>query len=209
MQTLFQDLRYGARMLLKSPGFTLIAVLTLAMGIGANVAIFSVVNAVLIRPLPFREPDRLVWSWGNIRNGGNRASVSPLDYLDYRSQNHTFEDFAAMISVPISANLTGNGEPQRLTAAGVTGNFFQALGVPATLGRTLLLENEKTGHDQVAVLSYALWQNRFGADPGIINKRITLDGKSIEVIGIMPRDFGFPATTEIWLPLNFDVQPGL
>ncbi|HJZ83081.1 MAG TPA: ABC transporter permease [Pyrinomonadaceae bacterium] len=209
MNTLFQDLRYGARMLLKRPGFTVVAIATLALGIGVNTAIFSLINAVLIRPLPFREPDRLVWSWGNIRNGSNRASVSPLDYLDYRQQNRTFEQFAAMISVPISANLTGNGEPLRLSAAGVTGNFFQALGVQPALGRTFLLENEKPGSDQVVVLSHALWQKRFGGDTGIISRRITLDDKSYEVIGVMPPDFEFPATTEIWAPLNFDNQPGL
>ncbi|HEX3228968.1 MAG TPA: ABC transporter permease [Pyrinomonadaceae bacterium] len=209
METLIQDIRYGLRSLWKRPGFTAVALITLALGIGANTAIFSLINAVLIRPLPFREPDRLVWSWGNIRNGGNRASVSPLDYLDYRQQNRTFEEFAAMISVPLSANLTGGGEPQRLTAAGVTGNFFQAVGVQPALGRTLMLENESTGRDQVAVLSYGLWQKRFGGDPGIINQKIALDGKSFEVLGVMPRDFDFPATTEVWVPLNFDAQPGL
>jgi putative ABC transport system permease protein len=209
METLIQDIRYGLRGLWKRPGFTAVALITLALGIGANTAIFSLINAVLIRPLPFREPDRLVWSWGNIRNGGNHASVSPLDYLDYRKQNHTFEEFAAMISVPLSANLTGSGEPQRLTAAGVTGNFFQALGVQPALGRTMMLENEGNGRDQVAVLSYGLWQKRFGGDPGIVNQRITLDGKSFEVLGVMPRDFEFPATTEVWVPLNFEAQPGL
>jgi putative ABC transport system permease protein len=209
METLIQDIRYGLRGLWKRPGFTAVALITLALGIGANTAIFSLINAVLIRPLPFPQPDRLVWSWGNIRNGGNRASVSPLDYLDFRQQNRSFEEFAAMISVPLSANLTGGGEPQRLTAAGVTGNFFQALGVQPALGRTLMLENESTGRDQVAVLSYGLWQKRFAGDPGIINQRIALDGKSFEVLGVMPRDFDFPATTEVWVPLNFEAQPGL
>jgi putative ABC transport system permease protein len=209
METLIKDIRYGLRGLWKRPGFTGVALITLALGIGANTAIFSLINAVLIRPLPFPEPDRLVWTWGNIRNGGNRASVSPLDYLDYRNQNRTFEQFAAMISVPISANLTGGGEPQRLSGAGVTGNFFQALGVQPALGRTFLIENERTGRDQVAVLSYGLWQKRFGGDPEIINKRVTLDNKSFEVIGVMPRDFEFPATAEVWLPLNFDAHPGL
>src|SRR6476620_11648740 len=209
MDTLIKDIRYGLRGLWKRPGFTVIALITLALGIGANTAIFSLINGVLIRPLPFREPDRLVWSWGNIRNGGNRASVSPLDYLDYRHENQTFEQFAAMISVPISANLTGGGEPERLAAAGVTGNFFQALGVPPALGRTFLLENERAGNDQVVVLSNALWQQRFGGDAGIINKKITLDDKSFDVIGVMPRDFDFPAATQIWVPLSFDTQPGL
>ncbi len=209
MDTLLKDIRYGLRSLWKRPGFTVVALITLALGIGANTAIFSLINAVLIRPLPFREPDRLVWSWGNIRNGGNRASVSPLDYLDYRHENQTFEQFGAMISVPISANLTGGGEPERLAAAGVTGNFFQTLGVAPSLGRTFQLENEKAGNDQVVVLSNALWQQRFGGDPQIINKKITLDDKSFDVIGVMPREFDFPAATQIWVPLSFDTQPGL
>ena len=165
MDTLLRDIRYGIRSLLKRPGFTAIALVALALGIGANTAIFSLVNAVLLRPLPFAEPDRLVWMFGNIRNGSNRASVAPLDYLDYRAQNTTFEEFAASLSVPLPVNLTGNGEPERLTGAGVTGNYFNVLGVQPALGRTFQLENEKTGNDQVAVLSYALWQKRFGGDP--------------------------------------------
>ncbi len=207
METLIKDIRYGLRGLLKRPGFTVVALLTLALGIGANTAIFSLINAVLIQPLPFPEPDRLVWTWGNIRNGGNRASVSPLDYLDYRHENQTFEHFAAMMS--ISANLTGSGEPERLAGAGVTANFFQAIGVQPAMGRTFQFENEKAGTDQVVVLSNALWQQRFGGDPGIVNKKITLDDKSFDVIGIMPRDFEFPTGTQLWVPLNFDSQPGL
>src|ERR1700674_2027040 len=177
MVTLRRDVRYRIRSLLKPPGSTAIALIALALGIGANTAIFSLVNAVLLRPLPFAEPDRLVWVFGNIRNGSTRASVSPLDFLDYRKQNTTLEEFAAQFSVPLSLNLTGNGEPERLTAAAVTGNYFQALGAKAASGRTFLLENEKPGSDQVAVLSYGLWQKRFGGDPGILNKTVTLDGK--------------------------------
>jgi len=122
MDALMRDLRYAIRSLWKRPGFTTVAVIALALGIGANTAIFSLINAVLLKPLPFAEPDRLVWMWGNIRNGGNRASVSPLDFLDYRKQNRTFEQFSAMLSVPLPLNLTGTGEPERLTGAGVTGN---------------------------------------------------------------------------------------
>src|SRR5262249_40899542 len=122
METLFHDMRYGIRSLTKRPGFTSIALIALALGIGANTAIFSLVNAALLRPLPFATPDRLVWVWGNIRNGGNRASVAPLDFLDYRQQNKTFEQFAAMFSGPLPVNLTGIGEPEQLTGAGVTGN---------------------------------------------------------------------------------------
>src|SRR4030095_2632916 len=126
MDTLIRDIRYGSRSLLKRPGFTAVALIALALGIGANTAIFSLVNAVLLRPLPFAEPDRLVWVWGNIRNGGNRASVSPLDFLDYPPQNNTFEEFAASFSVRL--NYTGGGEPERLEGSAVTGNYFQALG---------------------------------------------------------------------------------
>jgi putative ABC transport system permease protein len=208
METFLRDIRYGVRSLLKRPGFTAIALIALALGIGANTAIFSLVNAVLLRPLPFAEPDRLVWMWGNIRNGGNRASVSPLDFLDYRKQNTTFEEFAATFSVPVHLNLTGDGEPERLTAAGVTGNFFRALGATPEFGRTFQLENEKPGSDQVAVLSYGFWQKHFGGDPGIVNKTITLDGRTCQVLGVMPQDFSFPSA-ELWVPINFDISPGM
>jgi hypothetical protein len=194
------DVRYGIRMLLRKPGFTAVAVLTLALGVGANTAIFSVVNGVLLRPLPFAEPDQLVWMWGNIRNGGNRASVSPLDFLDYRERNETFEEFAATLSFPTPFNLTGDGEPERLNAAVATGNYFQALGVRPALGRVFMLENEKPGHDQVAVLSHGLWQRRFAGDPSIVDKTVTLDGKTFEIIGVMPREFRLPETAELWVP---------
>src|ERR1044071_1061384 len=206
METLLRDIRYGFRSMLKRPGFTAVALIALALGIGANTAIFSLVNAVLLRPLPFAEPDRLVWVYGNVRNGGNRASVSPLDFLDYRKQNTTFEEFAAQFSFPLALNLTGDGEPERLTAAGVTGNYFQALGVRAALGRTFQLENETTGREQVAVLSYGLWQKRFGGDPNIVNKTLTLDGKKIEVMGVMPQDFSFSQGTELWVPIDFNTS---
>jgi putative ABC transport system permease protein len=207
MQKFFQDLRYGARMLIQNPTFTVIAVLTLGLGIGINTAIFSVVYAVLVRPLPFSEPDRLVWVWGNIRNGGNRASVSPLDYVDYREQNSSFEHFAATFSVPTYANLTESGEPERLQVRWVTGNFFQAMGVNAALGRTFMLENEKTGNNQVVVLSYGLWQQRFGGDASLIGKSVTLDGRKFEVVGVMPPEFKFPEGATLWLPMSFDVLP--
>jgi len=209
MDALIRDLRYAIRSLLKRPGFTMVALIALALGIGANTAIFSLVNAVLLKPLPFAEPDRLVWMWGNIRNGGNRASVSPLDFLDYRRQNRTFEQFAAAFSVPLPLNLTGTGEPERLTGAGVTGNYFQALGVTPLLGRTFVLENENTGNDHVVVLSYGLWQKRFAGDTGIINKTITLDGETCAVIGVMPKEFNFPQSSELWVPLNFDRSPDM
>jgi putative ABC transport system permease protein len=209
METLLRDVRYGIRSLAKRPAFTAIALIALALGIGANTAIFTLVNAVLLRPLPFAEPDRLVWVWGNIKGGGNHASVSPLDFLDFRQQNTTFEEFAASIGVPVPLNLTGNGEPERLQGAAVTGNYFQALGVKPLLGRTFLLENEKPGSDQVVVLSYGLWQKRFGGDADIVNKTVTLGGKTCQVLGVMPQDFSFPQAAELWVPLNFDSEPGM
>src|SRR6185436_12177218 len=188
MDSLLKDIRYGFRGLLKRPGFTVIALVALALGIGANTAIFSLVNAVVLQPLPFPEPDQLVWVYGNIRNGGNRASVSPLDFLDYRNQNKTFEQFAASFVVSLPVTLTGSGEPERLQASAVTGNYFQAFAVTPALGRGFTLENEKPGQDEVAVLSYALWQKRFGGDPTIVNKTIVLENKAIQVIGVMPRE---------------------
>jgi putative ABC transport system permease protein len=209
MDSFIKDIRYGFRSLLKRPGFTAIALIALALGIGANTAIFSLVYAVALRPLPFSEPDRLVWVWGNIRNGGNRASVSPLDYLDYRNQNKTFEQFAASLSVPAAVNITGNGEPERLNASAVTGNYFDAFKVAPALGRGFTLDNEKTGQDRVAVLSYNLWQRRFGGDPEIVNKTIILDGKQSVVVGVMGRDVSLPQDAELWVPLNFDSEPGM
>ena len=207
MDTLLRDVRYGFRGFLKRPGFTIIALLALALGIGANTAIFSLVNAVVLRPLPYADPDRLVWGWGNVRNGPNRASVSPPDFLDFRSQNKTFEQFAGTLAITVPANLTGSGEPERLNGSAITGNYFQTLGVAPALGRGFTLDNERSGSDQVTILSYALWQKRFAGNPGIVNQRIVLDGKSFEVIGVMPKDLAVPQAADLWVPINFDADP--
>src|ERR1044072_2864292 len=198
MDSIIKDLRYGFRSLLKRPGFTAIALIALALGIGANTAIFSLVNAVVLQPLPYPDPDRLVWAWGNIRNAGNRASVSPLDFLDFRSQNRTFEQFAASYGIPIPVILTGGSEPERLMASGVTGNYFEAFGVAPTLGRGFSLENEKPGQDQGTVISHALWQKRFAGDPEIINKTIVVDGKARQVLGVMGESLKLPQAAELW-----------
>src|SRR4029078_899699 len=209
MDSLLKDLRYGLRSFAKRPGFTLIALVALALGIGANTAIFSLVNAVVIRPLPYREPDQLVWVYGNIRNGGNRASVSPLDFIDYRNQNKTFEQFAASGSLPMPLTLTGSGDPERIMASSVTGNYFDTFkGAPA-LGRGFSLENEKTGQDQVTVLSHAFWQKHFGGDPNVNNKTIILDSKPYQVIGVMPEGLSLPQAAELWVPMTFDVDPDM
>ncbi|HET6974623.1 MAG TPA: ABC transporter permease [Pyrinomonadaceae bacterium] len=204
MDSLIKDIRYGIRSLLKRPGFTAIALVALALGIGANTAIFSLVNAVVLRPLPFPEPDQLVWGWGFVRNGPNRASVSPLDFVDYRNQSKTFENLAAASSIPLSTNMTGNGDPERLTTYLVTGNYFDTIKIAPAIGRGFTLDNEKTGQDQVTVLSYDLWQRRFGGDPGILNKSVVLNGKATEVVGVMGKDVTLPQSADLWLPINFD-----
>ena len=207
MDSLLKDIRYGLRGLLKRPGFTVIALVALALGIGANTAIFSLVNAVVLRPLPFPESDQLVWVYGNIRNGGSRASVSPPDFIDYRTQNKMFEQFAASGTMPRPMNLTGSGDPERLMASSVTGNYFDAFKVSPALGRGFSLENEKTGQDQVTVLSYSFWQKRFAGDPQIINKTIILDSKPYQVIGVMPPGLSLPQAAELWVPMTFDGDP--
>ncbi|NOT62137.1 MAG: FtsX-like permease family protein, partial [Acidobacteria bacterium] len=206
MQTLWQDLRYGARMLLKQPGFTLIAVVTLALGIGANTAIFSVVNAVLLEPLPYGEPERLVWIWGN-RNGG-RSSVSPPDFLDYRVQQSSFEQFGASFTIASPVNLTGGSEPERLNSRIVTANYFDLLGARPRYGRVFKAEEEQYGQHRVAVLSHGLWQRRFGAEPSIVGRTISLSEEVCTVIGVMPPDFRPPLAADVWLPMPLD-HPGM
>jgi len=207
MDSIIKDIRYGVRGLLKRPGFTVIALVALALGIGANTAIFSLVNAVILRPLPFPDPDRLVWVNGSLRNISNTASVSPPDFLDYRSQNKTFEQFAASGFAALPVNFTGSGEPERLMASAVTGNYFDLFGVAPAIGRGFTLENEKPGADQVTVLSHAFWQKRFAGDTDIVGKTITLDSKSYQILGVMPAGVSFPQSAELWIPLNFDGKP--
>jgi putative ABC transport system permease protein len=201
MERLFQDLRYGVRTLFKNPGFTLVAIITLALGIGANTAIFSVVNAVLLRPLPYNEPERIVRMYGRFSQG-NQASVSPPDFLDYRAQNHSFEEFAALRST--SYNLTGNSDPERIIGAEVTANFFQALGVKPVRGRVFLPEEEQAAQSQVAIISEGLWQRRFGADPAILDKSILLNGQNHVIVGVIANQARLSEETDVWRPLTFD-----
>ena len=207
MDTFWHDLRYGLRMLAKNPGFTLIAVLALALGIGANTAVFSVVNAVLLRPLPLKEPDRLVWMWGDrIRQQGNgRGSISPPDFVDFREQNQVFERISAFQNFPF--NLTGSGEPERINGVRVSAGFFETVGVAPLHGRTFVSEEEQDGRGQVAVIGYGLWQRRFGGDQSLVGKTISLNGNSVTVIGIMPLGFQFPRDEiELWTPITFGLQ---
>jgi putative ABC transport system permease protein len=200
---MFQDLRFGARMLWKKPGFTLIAVLTLALGIGANTAIFSVVNAVLLRSLPYQQADELVMIYStNTRNEGE-GPISPVAYLNLKNQNGVFTEMAAVDNRGWAANLTGGGEPERLQGYKVSANVFHMLGVTPALGRSFLAEEDRPGSNHVVVLSHELWQRRFGGDAGLIGREINLNDASHTVIGVMPADFRFYTKTDVWTPLAF------
>ncbi|MGB7921783.1 MAG: ABC transporter permease [Pyrinomonadaceae bacterium] len=199
IETLWQDVRYGMRMLLKRPGFTLVAVLALALGIGANSAIFSVVNAVLLRPLPFDDPERLVVVWEK-RPRQNRDAVpaSPADFVDWQKQNQVFERMAA--HMPRAFNLTGAGEPEQIVGQLVTADFFSVLGVKAAEGRTLLAEVDRPGGERAVVISHALWQRRFGGDRSLVGKSIRLDDEGVTVVGVMPPAFQYPeGDSEMWV----------
>ncbi len=200
MQTIWQDLRYGARMLVKNPGFTLIAVLTLSLGIGANTAIFSVVNGVLLRPLPYPQPEQLAMVWLDNRRQAIREDITSYpNFVDWRDQNKTFQGMAAVRNVNVS--LTGVGEPEELRGAAVTANFFQLMGIAPAQGRGFSAEEEQPGKDKIVILGYGLWRRRFGGEAGILNKTIYLGGEANTVVGIMPPGFEFPGKTEIWRPL--------
>jgi putative ABC transport system permease protein len=198
MDTLLQDLRYGARALLRSPGFTAVAVMTLALGVGANTAIFSVVHGVLLRPLPYREPDRLVLAWET--RGPRRAAVTAPDFVDWKAQNQVFETLAARDA--ITANLTGAQEPERAEGRRVTADYFPMLGARPEHGRLFTADEARAGANRVVLLSHSLWQRRFGADPGLIGRPLRLDGEPHQVLGVMPAGVGLPgATEEFWVPL--------
>jgi putative ABC transport system permease protein len=198
MDTLWQDLRFGVRMLIKSPGVTAVAVLTLALGIGANTAIFSVVNAVLLRPLPYEQSDRLVFLYE--RGTQMDMSISYPNFTDWRTQNRVFEKIGVYNRA--SYNLTGVGDAERLRAGQVSADLFAALRVQAAMGRVFTNDEDKPGAAPVVVLSHGLWERRFGADPQILNRTITLNGRPYTVIGIMPRGFLFPSRVEMWVPVG-------
>ena len=197
---MLQDLRFGFRMLLKSPGFTVAAILSLTIGIGATSAIFSVVNSVILRPLPFREPDRLVRIWQNKPSAGmTRMSVSAGNINIWRNQTQSFEDVAAFHTG--SAVITGEGEPERISGAGVSSNLLPMLGYQPIIGRNFLPEENRPGGEDVIILSHALWQRRFGGDPAILGQSITLDHtRNLTIIGVMPPAVDFPENGEYWLP---------
>ncbi|MGB8507368.1 MAG: ABC transporter permease, partial [Pyrinomonadaceae bacterium] len=199
METLWQDLRYGLRMLWKSPGVTGIAVLALALGIGANSAIFSVINGVLLRPLPFADPDRLVRlsEWSQQVPG---MSISYPNFTDWREQNHVFEGIAATQFG--SYNLTGVDEAERLQGRNVSANFFDVLGVKPAQGRSFLPEDDHAGANRVCVISHGLWQRRFGADAKMLGRVLTLNGESYTVVGVLPQDYRYGTATDVFVPIG-------
>ena len=206
MNTLLQDLRYGVRILLKQPGFTLVAVITLALGIGANTAIFSLVNSILLQPLPFRDPDRVVrMLQASPKLGLNSWGVSQADFAAYREQNRSFETIALYNS--LETNLTGVGEPERLPITTATADFFKVFGVNPLLGRTFVEGEDAPGKNLVCVISYRFWQRRFGGDPNIVGRTLSLNNKPTEIVGVMPAEFKLPRLEiDLWTPLPLDTK---
>src|SRR5262249_45381644 len=192
MNTFLQDLRYGARMLLGKPGFTVVAVITLSLGIGANTAIFTVINAVLLRPLAYQEPERLV---------SFRSNESVLDLTDIKAWDQSFTESGGEVRQPL--DYTGGGEPAQWRGGLVTGGFFRTLGVGPLLGRVITEEDDKRGAPYVVVLSHALWHRQFGGDPGVIGQTVTLSGNDYAVVGVMPPGFRTPrGETDVWAPVQ-------
>ncbi len=210
METLWQDVRYGIRTLVKTPAFTAVAVLTLALAIGANTAIFSVVNRVLLTRLPYKQPDRLVMVWEqNPHRKFDRNVVSPANFLDWQDQNSVFERMAAVYDGHIT--LTGNGEPEQVPIQAVSPGLFSLLGIDPSLGRTFTAEDGQQGHDNIVILSYGLWVRKFGGDPSVVGKTIQLNGQAMPVVGVMPRGFELfvkqgsliGEQAEFWTPIAF------
>jgi putative ABC transport system permease protein len=199
---LLQDIKYGVRTLRRNSGFTLVAIITLALGIGANTAIFSVVNAVLLRPLPFTQPERLVQLW-ETETAVPFAPLAAPDYVDWRAQNQTFDDMT-LLSWPQSFNMSSAGEPEHILGISTQSNFFSVLGATPLRGRTFTDGEDQGGRNHVVVLSYGLWQRRFGGAPDPLQKAIEINGEKFQVVGIMPADFNFPARGELWTPFDMD-----
>ncbi len=208
MQTLWQDVRYGLRLLVKNPAFSLIAIVTLALGIGANTAIFSVVNSLLWQSLPYKDAERLVWIWEtNAQNEVFEETASPPNYFDWKTANQSFEAMGALSRT--AGIFTGQGEPERVTGAAVTDGFFAVLQAQPLLGRTFSVEEDKPGAEPVILISEGLWRRRFGADAAIIGKSVTLNGTPTTIIGVMGADFlnprpGDRQAVEFWRPFRLN-----
>jgi putative ABC transport system permease protein len=211
MGTLLQDVRYSWRSLISHPGFTLVAIIALALGIGANTAIFSVVHAILLEPLPYAKPDQLVWIWeSNPGSGITEESTSLPNFVDWRAQNQSFAELTAWSRANLI--LSGDGEPERLPGSAVAANFFATFGVPPALGRVFVEEENTPGKNRVTVLSHAFWQKRFGSDKSVVGRTITINGNPHTVIGVMPASFRHPdpgaaIAPDLWVPLAIDKSP--
>jgi putative ABC transport system permease protein len=205
MNIFFQDIRYGLRMLGKNPGFTFVAVLTLALGIGATSIMFSFANGMLLCSLPYKDSDRLVIVDENSQKRGvTSMGVSYPNFLDWREQNQVFSGIASYLSGNFT--ITGGGEPEQLTGTWMSYDTFEVLGISPLLGRSFTAEEDRPEHDNVVILSHGLWQRRFGADPSILGQTIILNSRSRTVIGVMPPDFKFPDTSELWAPLALTTE---
>src|SRR6185503_12283913 len=205
MGTSFQDLRYALRMLLKKPAFTVVAVMTLALGIGANSTIFSFVNGILLRPLPFQNPEQLMMLDETAsKRGISSMGVSFPNFADWREQNHVFEDIAAYQGDTYT--VVDGGEPEQISGARVSAGMFEILGVSPTLGRTFLTEEDHPNQDAVIILSDGLWRRRFAADPNLIGQMITTGSRPRTVIGVMPPGFKFPNVADLWVPMALNSQ---
>src|SRR5882724_2233031 len=201
IETLLADLRYGLRSLRKSPGFTSISVLTLALGIGANTAIFSMVNALLLHPYNFRNLDSLVRVWEDrgIDEGFDARYLAPADAEDLRAEQQVFEKLTTYRMQSFSMGAGPDIQP--VLGCGVSADFFDVLGVRPAAGRLFIASEEQPGLDQAAIVSYGLWQRRFGGDPQLLNKTISLNSRVYTIVGIMPKDFDYPVPVELWVPL--------
>ena len=204
MNTLIQDVRYGLRMLVKNPGVTLLAVCALALGIGANAAIFSVADPLLLRPEPFPNLGRLALMFNKVGTLTDENSMYAPDYEAIRTQNHSFEQLAARANM--DANLTGQGDPERVQGAQVTPNFFDVLGVQPLLGRAFTAQDGTPGSDAEVILSYGVWQSKFAGDASVVGKETHINGKSYTIVGVMGKDFAYPVATDLWVPLAFTAQ---
>jgi putative ABC transport system permease protein len=207
MRSFFQDVRYSLRTLTQKPGFTAIAILTLALGIGAATAMFSVVDAVLLRPLPFPSQNQLLHANGKFALS-DEAGVSPPDFEDYRATARTLQQFAAIGYLDGVANITGGAQPEQVRSQIVSWNFFDTLGIPPLLGRDFIAADEKQFEPTVAILGNGIWKRDFGADPGIIGRKVTVDGQSVTVVGVLSSDVPSISLSEIWMPLPME-NPGM
>ena len=205
-----QDVRYGLRLVARQPGFSLVVAATLALGIGANVGMFTVVNSVLLRPLPYEDPDQLVWMYGSFALNDS-AAISPPDFLDYRDRNRVFSSMGAMVIGTDSVSLSGPAGPERIGAGRVSAGLLATLGVEPVLGRGFRPEEERIGAPAAAVIGYALWRDRFGLDPAILGRAVPVDGRPTTIVGVMPAGFGLPydsgigmaSEADLWVPIAF------